>query len=109
MKTMDCTEARTQMLGAKRGRLGVEETEAFRAHLEGCDACAAADRADEALSVALSRLPKRVAPDALRAKLEARDEPEPAKATVYRLARWRRPLALLGAAAALALGVAAGT
>jgi anti-sigma factor RsiW len=89
---MDCTEARTEMLAKDA------PSEALKAHLASCESCANANRAEEALSAALAKLPKRRAPSALRAKL---DPP--------RTLRWRRPFATMGAAAALALGVAAGT
>jgi anti-sigma factor RsiW len=95
--TMDCTEARSQMLAARRGELSEEASEAFQEHLASCAECTNADRADTALSSALTKLPKRRAPASLRAKLE------PPKR------EWRRPLRTIGAAAVLALGVAAGT
>lgn len=70
--TMDCAEARTHMIDARRGTLARAMADAFRAHLGGCEACRREDAADAALSAALDRLPKLAAPRSLRAEVLAR-------------------------------------
>ena len=98
---MDCTEARTHMLSARRDLLPAEQADAVRAHLAECTACRHADAADAEVSNALSRLPKHNAPDALRRSLETRWAP--------RERRWPRRLAQIAAGATLAAAIAAGT
>lgn len=69
---MDCREAKTLMLDARRGTLPPDARAAFRAHLAGCEECRADDAADRELSRVLDRLPKRSAPAALRASIARR-------------------------------------
>jgi anti-sigma factor RsiW len=101
MKAMDCTQARENLLAARRDLLPAEQAGAVRAHLAECAACARADAADAELSNALSRLPKRKASDALRSSLTARWAP-PKRS-------YRGRLGQIAAGATLAVAIAAGT
>jgi anti-sigma factor RsiW len=96
---MDCNEALTHLLAHQRSSLAPELLTALEAHLEGCERCRREDAADQALSVALERLPRRAAPEALkrgvRARLGERQAPG--------VSRFKRTLLTLAAAALLAL------
>ena len=72
---MDCNEARLLLLDRRKKRLDEATSVALDGHLAGCDACRAEDAADEALSAALARLPRRGAPAALKRSLRARWSP----------------------------------
>jgi anti-sigma factor RsiW len=70
---MDCTEARTHLLGRRRGRLDGEVAGALEDHLANCAACRHEDAADRQLSMLLEeRLPRRRTPVSLRRALDAR-------------------------------------
>jgi anti-sigma factor RsiW len=102
MTAMDCTEARTLLLSARRGQLPSDRANAVRTHLEGCAACAAADAADAELSNALARLPRRGASDDLRRRLEAQFTPR-----ARPVARRRFPQIVAGIAFATAMAASA--
>jgi anti-sigma factor RsiW len=75
---MDCTEARSLLLDARRGLLDPTRRRALEEHLAGCADCRAEDAADHALSAALEeRLPRLRAPASLRSSLQARWAPRP--------------------------------
>jgi anti-sigma factor RsiW len=93
------------MLPAREGRLPDDRAEAVRAHLEGCDACRAADAVDAELSRTLLRLPRAPASADLRRRLEAR-WPE---AAPRRAKRSFRPLGYAAGAVAFAAAIAAAT
>ncbi|HEY4392835.1 MAG TPA: zf-HC2 domain-containing protein [Polyangia bacterium] len=105
---MDCNKTRELTLDLLRGRLGPEVAAEVRAHLATCAACQAHVEAERALGEALeAKLPRHVAPPALRQRLAAS---WPGDETARRPPRVRarvRELAL-GAALSAALAVAVG-
>jgi len=98
----DCSEFRSRIADARHGRLAPDARVALARHLEGCGECRAFDERERELDRALARLPRRKAPEALRARLAAGAAPAPR-------ARLSRRTLALGAGAALAAGVALGT
>ncbi len=106
---MDCAEARTHMLDARRGTIARELASAFRVHLDGCEACRNEDTADAALSAALERLPKLTAPQSLRADVVARRASAPrrvqASPELARSSRATRVMVALAFVAAVAAAV----
>jgi anti-sigma factor RsiW len=78
---MDCNEARTHLLGRRRGTLPADVRVTLDGHLATCAACQREDAADEQLSSLLEgRLPKRPAPASLRRALEAQWPARPRRA-----------------------------
>jgi len=103
---MDCTEARTQLLDRRRGRLDGEVAGALDEHLARCAACRHEDAADRQLSTVLEeRLPRRSAPASLRRALEDRwGDPRPRR----RAATAGKTIGAMLAGAALTVAVAFG-
>ena len=91
----DCSEFRSRIADARHGRLAPDARVALARHLEGCAECRAFDERERELDRALARLPRRKAPEALRARLAAGAAPAPR-------ARLSRRTLALGAGAALA-------
>lgn len=105
---MTCAEARPQISRQLDGALTPSESAALTAHLRGCAACAAVQRAMTEESGALSRHWGRVsAPPGFSSRVAVGLRPRPAASPVRRMLRWRTP-ALAGALAVLlvAAGVA---
>jgi anti-sigma factor RsiW len=107
---MDCNQARTLLIPARRGRLEAAEFAELRSHLSACPGCTRADLAEGAMDELLDReLPRRSAPASLVAELERMVEaPAGAGGSSNRpaVARWRRFLApALAAVLALVLAV----
>ena len=71
MITMNCEEALQLLPVYGDGELDLPRALALERHVEGCAACAAALRAQRALSQAVRGVPYHRAPDALRARLRA--------------------------------------
>jgi anti-sigma factor RsiW len=92
---MDCKQASTLLLARRQDRLDRELAAEVDAHLAGCPSCRQENARDEALSVALAKLPRRSAPEALKRSLEARWVPR--RTNVARVLR-----ASVGAGALLA-------
>jgi len=69
---MECTEARTHLLGRQRHALDAGLATALDEHLVGCAACRHEDAADRELSKRLEALPPRAAPASMRRALERR-------------------------------------
>jgi anti-sigma factor (TIGR02949 family) len=65
----DCSEARDRIAELRHGRLSPDGRAALARHLDGCAACRAFDESERELDRALARLPRRTAPEALRARL----------------------------------------
>jgi len=101
---MECAEARTLLLGRRRGQLEAATSAAVDEHLAGCARCRAEDQADRGLSDLLAAQLRPIeAPASLVRKVTARVEGRrpPMRATV------RAALALSAvAAAALLIGLA---
>ena len=96
---MDCTEARSLLLDARRDRLDSARRRSLEEHLAGCAGCRNEDAADRALSTALEeRLPRLRAPAALRASLDARWAPPRRTAAPG----WLRTAGSMAAGAAIA-------
>jgi anti-sigma factor (TIGR02949 family) len=55
MTTVDCSEALARLWEYIDGALGPDEAEAFRAHLDRCFGCGAAERFDRAFLALLAR------------------------------------------------------
>jgi anti-sigma factor (TIGR02949 family) len=55
MTTMDCTEALSRLWEYIDGALGPDEAATFRAHLDRCFGCGAAERFDRAFLELLAR------------------------------------------------------
>ena len=96
----DCSEFQSRIADARHGRLAPEARVALARHLEGCAECRAFDERERELDRALARLPRRKAPEALRARL--------AGSAPAARARFSRRTLALGAGAALAASVALG-
>ncbi len=88
---MTCAEAQEHLHDFTRGRLDARTAAAVQAHLEGCPACAALLRTDQAIRAQVrAAVPRYTAPPALRARLEASlAEPHSAATTGTQLRpRW---------------------
>jgi anti-sigma factor RsiW len=108
MSSSYCPTARRDLLAAVRGRLAPEAQRAFEEHLESCAECRALDLRERALNDALARLPERPAPAALERRLRASLSEAPAAVPEKRARPRRQPLALAGAALALAFALVVG-
>jgi anti-sigma factor RsiW len=98
---MDCANVRLLLLDRERARVPAEVDDEVRAHLQGCDGCARADREERALGALLEQqLPSYPASRALKRRLDALVEvsaPGPAAWFPVPATRW------LGAALAAGL------
>jgi anti-sigma factor RsiW len=102
MTPFSCESARRLVLAYVDGELVGEERDFFEDHVERCEACRYAIRDEVALGHALDRaLPRDVAPDDLRARVEALFVPPPRAQGISR--RWA-----LASAALVALAVVSG-
>ena len=108
---MTCDQARLLLVDLGAASQTAEEARALRDHLGGCQACAALEREERALSDLLeARLPRPAAPERLRRALEeqvARAEARAAPPAAAPSRRWAWPaLAAVASAAAVALWLA---
>jgi anti-sigma factor RsiW len=94
---MNCTDARDLLVDLRRDRLPMPAEGALRSHLAGCTACTRLEAAELALDDLLERtLPRRVAPEALKARLARMTEAGEPRDRATRppaLDRWSRLLA----------------
>ena len=99
-----CEETRLRLLDYRRGLLPPPAEETVRAHLDGCEACAREDAAEQALTEVLERrLPQHPAPLWLKRRLAAAHPT--AQFPRARARRWRPALAAGAAVAVLAVAV----
>jgi anti-sigma factor RsiW len=91
--TVDCQDARAQLLDAHAGRLTPERAADLRTHLEGCPACTHEDLAEQTLTEILERrLPQHPASLALKRRLALQwPGASPAPAWQRPWARWLWP------------------
>lgn len=108
---MNCDKARELTLDLLRGRLPPEVAEEVRAHVATCAGCRAHVEAERALGEALeNKLPRHVAPPALRQRLAARwPGAEPAPRPPRLRARARELVFAAAASVALCAAVGATT
>jgi anti-sigma factor RsiW len=69
---MDCNEASTLLFERRRNSLDPKLAAGLETHLRGCERCRSEEASDEVLTVALERIARRRAPDALIRSLERR-------------------------------------
>jgi anti-sigma factor RsiW len=107
------------MFLARRGALDSAQADALVEHLQSCEACRSAHRAELALDEALAKLPRRAAPPALAARAAQLVEratnaaapapaPEPARSVIRSRRPGARVIAVLAACAVVALAVFGG-
>lgn len=72
MSGVECSDVAADLSARRRGELSSERANAIEAHARGCDACRRLLAEDDALTVALAKLPKRAARDAFKRSLEER-------------------------------------
>lgn len=107
MTKLPCPDKTLLLQAELDGELGVAESAALQAHLEGCAGCEALQAELSDLSALVRRAaPRHAAPDRLRALLAARVAPERGLAPRLAGRLVRQPAIAFGAGAAMAAGVA---
>ncbi len=81
MTPLQCEKVREMLRDFTRVRLSREEHKAVVEHLQTCEDCRAFQKNEQALDLALSRLPPRFAPSSLKARLQMKADPTQPAAT----------------------------